>query len=81
LFLIEFGDKTQFLTFSLAGRFDSFVLAAAGATAGVVAANIPAAYLGPRLAREVPLQPIRYAIAALFIVTGFVIAVGALELA
>lgn len=81
LFLIEFGDKTQFLTFALAGRFDSFALAAAGATAGVVAANIPAAFLGERLAREVPLQPVRYAIGALFIVTGFIIAVGALELA
>jgi putative Ca2+/H+ antiporter (TMEM165/GDT1 family) len=81
MFLVEFGDKTQFLTFSLAGRFDSFALAAAGATAGVVAANIPAAYMGRQLARDVPLQPIRYGIAALFIVAAFVIGVNALELA
>ncbi|MGZ8310897.1 MAG: TMEM165/GDT1 family protein, partial [Allosphingosinicella sp.] len=30
----EMGDRTQFITFALAGRFDSPALAAAGATAG-----------------------------------------------
>ena len=30
----EMGDRTQFLTFAFAGRFDSAPLAAAGATAG-----------------------------------------------
>jgi putative Ca2+/H+ antiporter (TMEM165/GDT1 family) len=80
-FLLEFGDKTQFLTFALAARFDSVALTAAGATAAIVAANVPAALLGSRFARAVPLQPIRYAIAALFIVTGFVAAVNALQLA
>jgi putative Ca2+/H+ antiporter (TMEM165/GDT1 family) len=80
LFLLEFGDKTQFLTFALGARFDSVALAAAGATAGIVAANAPAALLGCRLGAVVPVQPIRYAIAVLFLVIGFIIAVGALEL-
>ncbi|HEX8525453.1 TMEM165/GDT1 family protein [Allosphingosinicella sp.] len=80
LFLLEFGDKTQFLTFALAGRFDSVALAAAGATLGVMAANVPAALLGARFADTVPIRPIRYAIAALFLVAGFIVAVGALEL-
>jgi putative Ca2+/H+ antiporter (TMEM165/GDT1 family) len=81
LFLIEFGDKTQFLTFALAGRFDSLGLAAAGATAGVVAANVPAVLLGERLKATIPLQPVRYAIAAGFLVVGFIVAVNALDLA
>ena len=46
----ELGDRTQFLTFALAGRFDSAPLAAAGATAGTLAACLPAALLGDRLA-------------------------------
>lgn len=81
LFLLEFGDKTQFLTFALAGRYDSIALAAAGATAGIVAANFPAALLGARFAGAVPVRPVRYAIGALFLIAGFIVAVGALELA
>ncbi|HEX8644267.1 MAG TPA: TMEM165/GDT1 family protein [Allosphingosinicella sp.] len=81
LFLLEFGDKTQFLTFALAGRFDSIALTLAGATAGILIANAPAAVLGAALPKAVPVQPIRYAIAALFIVAGFWVAVKALELA
>ena len=80
LFLLEFGDKTQFLTFALAARYDSLPLTAAGATAAIVAANIPAALLGCRLGAVAPLQPLRYAIAGLFLVTGFIVAVNALEL-
>jgi putative Ca2+/H+ antiporter (TMEM165/GDT1 family) len=80
LFVLEFGDKTQFLTFALAGRFDSVALAAAGATAGIVAANIPAVILGDRLTKVVPVQAIRYVAAALFLVIGFIVAVQALAL-
>lgn len=79
-FLLEFGDKTQFLTFSLAGRFDSLLLAGFGATAGVVAANVPAILLADRLAELVPLKAVRLTIAGLFIVTGFIVAVNALRL-
>ena len=81
LFLLEFGDKTQFLTFALAARFDSVALASAGAAAGIVAANVPAVVLGERLREAAPVAPIRYAIAALFLVAGFIVAVNALELA
>ncbi|HEX8217314.1 MAG TPA: TMEM165/GDT1 family protein [Allosphingosinicella sp.] len=80
LFLLEIGDKTQFVTFALAARFDTVLLAAGGATAGILIANAPAAVLGEALVRTVPVQPIRYAIAALLLVTGFVVAVQALEL-
>ena len=81
LFLLEIGDKTQFVTFALAARFDSVLLAAAGATAGILIANAPAAVLGEALGKTVPVQPIRWAIAAILLVTGFVAAVRALELA
>ncbi len=77
----EMGDRTQFLTFAFAGRFDSAPLAAAGATAGIVAACIPAVILGERLTTAVPVRGIRWAVAALFLIAGFVTAVKALQLA
>jgi len=77
----EMGDRTQFLTFALAGRFDSIPFAAAGATAGALAACLPAFFLGERLATAVPLRAIRYAGAALFLLAGAFVAVQALRLA
>jgi len=76
----EMGDRTQFLTFALAGRFDSAPLAAAGATAGTLVACIPAALLGDKLATALPVRAIRYTVAALFLVAGFITAVNALQL-
>ncbi len=76
----EMGDRTQFLTFALAGRFDSAPFAAAGATAGMLAACLPAIILGEKLHRAAPMRIIRYAGAALFLLTGFIAAVQALQL-
>lgn len=81
LTLLEIGDKTQFLTFALAARFDSVALAVTGATAGILVAAAPAAVLGSAFPSTVPVRPIRWAVAAVLIVTGFVVAVRALELA
>ncbi|MFN3388948.1 MAG: TMEM165/GDT1 family protein [Allosphingosinicella sp.] len=79
-FVLEFGDKTQFVTFGIAAHYDALVLAAAGATAGVLAASIPAALLGDRLNEALPLKGMRIGIALLFLVAGFVVAVNALAL-
>jgi putative Ca2+/H+ antiporter (TMEM165/GDT1 family) len=79
-FLVEFGDKTQFVTFAISARFESMALAAAGATAGVLAANAPAALLGPALAKHLPLRAIRYGVGALFLLVGCIVAVSALRL-
>jgi putative Ca2+/H+ antiporter (TMEM165/GDT1 family) len=79
-FLLEFGDKSQFLTSAIAAQFDSVVLATAGATAGMMAAAAPAALLGDRLAVVMPMKPLRIGIAVLFLLIGFLIAVSALRL-
>jgi putative Ca2+/H+ antiporter (TMEM165/GDT1 family) len=76
----ELGDRTQFLTFALAGRFDLPWLAAAGATAGMLAACVPAAAMGERIQAMVPVRVIRISGAVLFLITGFITAVGALRL-
>lgn len=79
-FLVEFGDKTQFLTFAIGARFDSVALAALGATAGIVAANLPAVLLGHRISAALPLKAIRITGAVLFLLAGFFVAVSALRL-
>jgi len=76
----ETGDRVQFLTFALAGRFDAPVLAAAGACAGLTAACAPAALLGADFARVVPLRVVRPVLAIIFLIAGFIVAVNALRL-
>ena len=76
----EMGDRTQFLTFALAGRFDSVPFAAAGATAGALAACLPTLVLGEELQKATPFRALRYVGAALFLIAGFIVAVQALRL-
>lgn len=77
--VLEFGDKTQFLTFTLAARAGEPVLAAIGATAGILLAAVPAVIAGPMLA-QLPLRPARMVIGALFLLGGLIAALDALRL-
>jgi len=78
--LLEFGDKTQFLTVALSAQYYAPVLAAAGAAVGITIANAPAALLGPELAKALPLRWIRLAVGILFLLVGLIVAVNALRL-
>ena len=75
-FLAEIGDRTQFLTFALAG-LDSIGARGVGATAG---RRSPACRrpFSATAAALLPMRAIRIAIAALFLLAGFVVAVNAL---
>jgi len=79
-FVLEFGDKTQFLTFAISAQFDAVALAAAGATAGVMASSVPAAVMGEGLAKAVPLKGLRIGLGALFLAIGLFVGVSALRL-
>jgi putative Ca2+/H+ antiporter (TMEM165/GDT1 family) len=79
-FVLEFGDKTQFLTFAVAAQFNAFALAAAGATAGVLVSSVPAALLGDGLARAAPLKGVRIGLGVLFLAVGLFVGVSALRL-
>lgn len=79
--ILEFGDKTQLLTLAIAARVDSLLLAALGATAGIVLANAPAVLMAGEWQRIVPLRSLRMGVGVLFVVVGMVAAVGALRLA
>ena len=79
-FLLEFADKTQFLTAALSAQYNAFLLATVGATLGVLAANAPVAFLGSRAQEVLPLKRLRIGISALFLLAGFVVAINALRL-
>ena len=79
-FGLEFGDKTQFLTFAVAAQYDSLLLAAAGATAGVLVATLPAFALGEKVVSPAPTRAIRMGIAALFLIIAVFVAVNAWRL-
>ena len=74
----EIGDRSQFFTFTLAARFDSAPLAAAGSTAGILAACVPAACLATARHRRADARDPLSA-AGLFLVVGFIVAVKALQ--
>jgi ABC-type amino acid transport substrate-binding protein len=49
-FLAEMGDKTQIATVALAARYDDLVPVVAGSTLGLMLANVPAVFLGDKVA-------------------------------
>ena len=65
-FLTEIGDKTQIATVMLAARFDNLVAVVAGTTLGMLAADVPAVYLGRIATARMPLRAMRMVAAALF---------------
>jgi len=69
-FLAEMGDKTQFATIALAARFDQLGLVILGTTLGMMLANIPAVWVGEKLAQTIPMKPVRILAATLFIIVG-----------
>ena len=63
-FLAEMGDKTQLATVALAARYHALVPVVAGTTLGMMIADVPAVFLGDRIARRVSM-PLVHGIAAL----------------
>jgi putative Ca2+/H+ antiporter (TMEM165/GDT1 family) len=69
-FLAEMGDKTQIATVALAARFPELWAVVAGTTLGMMLANVPAVFLGDRVARAVPMRLVHGVSAAIFAVLG-----------
>ena len=63
-FLAEMGDKTQLATVALAARYPDLVQVVAGTTLGMMLADVPAVFLGDRLAKRASM-PLLHGIAAL----------------
>jgi putative Ca2+/H+ antiporter (TMEM165/GDT1 family) len=69
-FLAEMGDKTQIATVALAARFHDLVAVVAGTTLGMMLADVPAIFLGDKIARAVPMRLVHGVAAGIFAVLG-----------
>ena len=69
-FLVEIGDKTQIATVALAARYNDVVQVVLGTTLGMMLANVPAVFLGEKIAQKVSMRLVHGIAAALFAVLG-----------
>ena len=69
-FLAEMGDKTQVATVMLAAKYATFAPVVLGTTLGMMLANVPAVFLGERLAARVPLRLLQRTAAVICAVLG-----------
>jgi len=69
-FVAEMGDKTQLATVALAARFDALTTVVIGTTIGMMLANVPAVWVGEKLADRIPIKAVRLLAATLFILFG-----------
>ncbi len=76
-FMAEMGDKTQVATVALAARYHDIVSVVLGTTFGMMLANVPAVYLGDRIANRVPLRLVHGIAALIFAVLGVATLLGA----
>ena len=69
-FLAEMGDKTQIATLAMAAHYPSALLVVAGTTLGMLIADVPAVFIGDRLAGRIPMKLVHTIAALLFAVLG-----------
>lgn len=76
-FMAEMGDKTQVATVALAARYHDIYSVVLGTTFGMMLANVPAVYLGERIANRVSLRLVHGIAALVFAVLGVATLLGA----
>jgi putative Ca2+/H+ antiporter (TMEM165/GDT1 family) len=69
-FLAEMGDKTQIATVALAARYSELAWVVVGSTLGMMLANVPAVYLGDKLAARISMAWVHGASAVVFLLLG-----------
>ena len=76
-FLAEMGDKTQIATVAMAAHYGQPLWVVAGTTLGMMLADVPAVFMGGRLARRIPMRLVHAAAAAVFGLLGLATLLGA----
>ena len=76
-FLAEMGDKTQLATVALAAHYGTPLLVVIGTTLGMLVADVPAVFIGEKLAQKVPMRWVRSIAAAIFAALGVATLFGA----
>jgi putative Ca2+/H+ antiporter (TMEM165/GDT1 family) len=65
-FLLEMGDKTQIATVALSAKYQSVLVVTCGTTLGMLLADVPAVFIGDRLAHRIPLRAVHIVAALIF---------------
>lgn len=76
-FLAEMGDKTQIATIALAAHYGTPVLVVIGTTFGMLIADVPAVFVGDKLADKIPMKLVHSIAAGVFAVLGIATLLGA----
>ena len=72
-FLAEIGDKTQIATVALAASDSAPITVVMGTTLGMMLADVPAVFLGNKVAQKLPLKLIHTIAAGIFAILGILI--------
>ncbi len=78
--IVEFGDKTQFITAGYGAAYPGWPFIAAGAAIGVVLGCAPAIALGPAFRRRLPLTVMKRSIGAIFLLIAAMLTINGLSL-
>lgn len=78
-FLAEMGDKTQFATIAMAAHYANPLLVVIGTTLGMLIADVPAVFIGDKLASRIPMKLVHSIAAAIFALLGVATLLGAGE--
>lgn len=76
-FLAEMGDKTQIATVAMAAHYANPLLVVVGTTLGMLLADIPAVFMGDKLATKIPMKLVHAIAAAIFAALGVAALLGA----
>jgi putative Ca2+/H+ antiporter (TMEM165/GDT1 family) len=76
-FLAEMGDKTQIATIAMAAHYADPLLVVIGTTLGMLIADVPAVFVGDKLANKIPMKLVHSVAAAVFAVLGIATLLGA----
>ena len=76
-FLAEMGDKTQIATIAMAAHYANPVLVVIGTTLGMLIADVPAVFVGDKLATKIPMKLVHTIAASIFAVLGVATLLGA----
>lgn len=69
-FLAEMGDKTQIATIAMAAHFADPFTVVMGTTLGMLIADVPAVFMGDKLANKIPMKLVHSIAAAIFTLMG-----------
>lgn len=75
-FLAEMGDKTQIATVAMTAHYAMPVLVVLGTTLGMLIADVPAVFVGDKLAHRIPMKLVHGLAAAVFAVLGVLALLG-----